>query len=150
MLNSSEIAERIKMLSKEKGITVNQLLSQAGLGRNTMSNFKTSMPKVDTLTKIADCLDCSLDYLSGRASTPNGSIDDLPQKEKRLISAYRNQPDIQLAVDRLLGIDTPIQMPTIFETKLAASGGDKSDIGSNVSAEELGDILDQTNRRTKQ
>ena len=38
-----------------------------------MSNMKTSMPKSDNLAKIADYLDCSVDYLLGRVDTPNGT-----------------------------------------------------------------------------
>ena len=63
---SSEIAERIKLIAKSKGLTVSTVLKEVNLGRNTMANFKTSMPKADNLAKIADYLDCSIDYLMGR------------------------------------------------------------------------------------
>ncbi len=61
MYNSSSVAERIKLRAKDKGITVKETLEKSGLGFNTMSNMKTSMPKGDTLGKIADVLDCSVD-----------------------------------------------------------------------------------------
>lgn len=35
-----------------------------------MSNMKTSMPKADNLARIADYLDCSVDYLLGRTDVP--------------------------------------------------------------------------------
>ena len=57
---SSEIAERIKLIAKSKGLTVSTVLKEVNLGRNTMANFKTSMPKADNLAKIADYLDCSM------------------------------------------------------------------------------------------
>ena len=38
-----------------------KLLEDAGLGYNTMSNLRTSMPKSDNLARIADDLDCSVD-----------------------------------------------------------------------------------------
>ena len=66
MYNSPDIAERIKACAKLKHIPVKQVLADAGLGYNTMSNMKTSMPKADTLAKIADQLGCSVDYLLGR------------------------------------------------------------------------------------
>lgn len=66
MYNSNSIAERIKTLSKSKGISIKKLLSDVGLGFNTMANMKTSMPKADNLAKIADYLDVSVDYLLGR------------------------------------------------------------------------------------
>lgn len=47
-----------------------QVLADAGLGYNTMTTYRTSMPKADNLAKIADCLDCSVDYLLGRTDDP--------------------------------------------------------------------------------
>ena len=66
---SNNVAERIKHLAKNRGISVKSLLDGVGLGFNTMSNMKSSMPKADNLAKIADYLDCSVDYLLGRTSS---------------------------------------------------------------------------------
>ena len=70
MYVSSDIAIRIKTLAKAKGVSVKKLLEDVGLGYNTMSNLKTSMPKADNLARIADYLDCSMDYLLGRTDVP--------------------------------------------------------------------------------
>ena len=70
MYNSSFIAERIKILAKSKKILIKNMLKDIGLGFNTMSNMKTSTPKADNLAKIADYLDCSVDYLLGRTDKP--------------------------------------------------------------------------------
>ena len=70
MYNSNYIAERIKKLAQTKGVSVKKVLEDVSLGRNTMSNFKNSMPKADNLAKIADYLDCSIDYLMGRTDKP--------------------------------------------------------------------------------
>ena len=88
MYNSNNIAERIKTLSKSKGISIKKLLSDVGLGFNTMANMKTSMPKADNLAKIADYLDVSVDYLLGRTDVPeiNGA------ETKRLLENYT--PDL--------------------------------------------------------
>lgn len=66
MYNSSDVANKIKMITKSKNISMKKLLEEVGLGFNTMSNMKTSMPKADNLAKIADYLDCSVDFLLGR------------------------------------------------------------------------------------
>ena len=71
MYISSEIAIRIKALAKVKGVSVKKLLEDVGLGYNTMSNLKTSMPKADNLARIADDLDCSVDFLLGRTDVPD-------------------------------------------------------------------------------
>ena len=70
MYNSSAIAQKIKDLAKEKHISISDMLQKIELGRNTMANFKTSMPKADNLAKIADYLECSVDYLLGRTDDP--------------------------------------------------------------------------------
>lgn len=74
MYISANVAERIKSLSKAKGISVKKLLEDVGLGFNTMANMKTSMPKSDNLARIADYLDCSVDYLLGRTDNPEVNL----------------------------------------------------------------------------
>lgn len=71
MYISNNIANNIKTIAKSKNVSVKKILEDVGLGFNTMSNMKTSMPKVDNLAKIADYLDCSVDYLLGRTENPN-------------------------------------------------------------------------------
>lgn len=70
MYNSANIAERIKIIAKTRNISIKQLMEDTGLGLNTMANLKTSMPKADNLAKIADRLNCSVDYLLGRTENP--------------------------------------------------------------------------------
>lgn len=55
------------------------MFSELGLGKNTLSNFKTSMPKADNLAKIADYLGVSVDYLLGREEVKEESIDPMTQ-----------------------------------------------------------------------
>lgn len=70
MYDSESVAMRIKEMAKLRKITVKQLLEDAGLGRNMMALMRTSMPKADNLAKLADGLDCSVDYLLGRTNDP--------------------------------------------------------------------------------
>lgn len=82
---SFEIGNRIiEILNKrnEKGY---KAMPKIGLAKGTLDNFKTSMPKADTLAKIADYLDVSVDYLLGRqVSTP-----ELSENESILLSFFR-------------------------------------------------------------
>lgn len=77
MYNSNNIAERIKEIAKQRGVAVKKVLSDAELGRNTMSNLKTSFPQSDSLAKIADQLDCSVDYLLGRTDNQQGNQSEI-------------------------------------------------------------------------
>lgn len=71
MYNSQKIAERIKLRAKQQNISVNQLLINCKLGKNTVAKIANG---TDILTfnfaKIADYLDCSVDYLLGRTDIP--------------------------------------------------------------------------------
>ena len=78
MYISNSVADRIKSLAKIKGVSIKKLLEDVGLGFNTMSNMKKSMPKADNLARIADYLDCSVDYLLGRTDCP-----DIVTKDKQ-------------------------------------------------------------------
>lgn len=70
--NSSDIAQKIKSLAKEKNISVGQMLLDCTLSKNAISSMLLgSIPKADNLAKIADYLDCSVDYLLTRTNKPN-------------------------------------------------------------------------------
>lgn len=72
MYNSQEIGIRIKNVAEEQGKTIKSVLENCGLGKNTVQKISAG---TDILTlnfvKIADCLDCSVDYLLGRTDKPN-------------------------------------------------------------------------------
>lgn len=71
MYKSLNIAELIKIRSKQRGIVIKDMLSELKLGSNTMSNMRHGrMIAADSLAKIADYLDCSVDYLLGRTDVP--------------------------------------------------------------------------------
>lgn len=74
MYNSNEVSVKIKALAKKRKVSVKQVLSNAGLNENLMTHLRTSMPKADNLAKIADELDCSVDYLLGRTENPTAHI----------------------------------------------------------------------------
>ena len=70
MYNPQDVATKIKFVAKSKSIKINQLLEDIDLNYNTMSNMRASMPRADNLAKIADYLNCSVDYLLGRTDNP--------------------------------------------------------------------------------
>ena len=71
MYDSHNIATSIKAPAKEKNIIIKQMLSDCELGSNTMSAmYHGKSIASDSLAKIADYLDCSVDYLLGRTDNP--------------------------------------------------------------------------------
>ncbi len=82
MYNSNDIAERIKKYAKSQNITLKDLLVNCGLSKNALSSMLSggSIPKADNLAKIADQLNCSVDYLLGRTDIPeinSGNIENI-------------------------------------------------------------------------
>lgn len=72
MYESSFIAERIKSYAKQNNRQIKTMLEECKLSKNTLSSMLSggSTPKSENLAKIADYLDCSVDYLLGRTDNP--------------------------------------------------------------------------------
>ena len=61
---------------------------------------------VSLIIKICDRLNIDVDELiNGRISKKLPPIESLTLKERTILHAYRNNPGMQSAVDKLLGID---------------------------------------------
>lgn len=71
MYNSQKIAQRIKSTAKSKDINLKTMLSDCELGINAISQMAKGNDMLSkNLAKIADYLDCSIDYLLGRTDNP--------------------------------------------------------------------------------
>lgn len=71
MYNSQEIATRIKSTAKSKNVSLKAMLSECNLGINTISQMSKGNDMLSkNLARIADYLDCSVDYLLGRTDNP--------------------------------------------------------------------------------
>lgn len=72
MYNSHNLAIRIKSVAKIKKKVIKDMLVACELGSNTMSAmYHGKSIAFDSLAKIADYLDCSVDYLLGRTDDPD-------------------------------------------------------------------------------
>ena len=71
-MDFEHIAQRIKDRCKEKGYTIKELLENCEYNRNFMYDLKCGKTtSVKMFAKIADYLDCSIDYLIGRTDNPD-------------------------------------------------------------------------------
>ena len=69
MYITQEIADKIKLQAKLKKITMKELLFHCELNINAISEFaKGKQLSCLSLARIADYLDCSVDYLLGRTN----------------------------------------------------------------------------------
>lgn len=79
MQMSQSIANTIKKLAKEKNIPLGKMLIDCGISKNAISTMQSQgyLPRLENLIKIADCLDCSIDYLLGRETKMNVENNDV-------------------------------------------------------------------------
>lgn len=71
LYNSPDVVILVKKIAKSKDISIKEMLSTLGLGINTLSHMNHGKAiAFDSLARIADYLDCSVDYLLGRTDDP--------------------------------------------------------------------------------
>lgn len=71
LYTSPKVANAIKSYAKSQGITLKNMLSDLNMGSNTFSHMLHGrMIASDSLARIADYLNCSVDYLLGRTDNP--------------------------------------------------------------------------------
>ena len=158
MYNSHNLATMIKVQAKKRNIIIKDMLVSCDLGSNTMSAlYHGKAIAFDSLAKIADYLECSVDYLLGRTDEPTGDT-YLNTDEKKLIAAYRNKPEMQKSVNLLLGIEDDIYIPPLKETKktarIAAFGGGTSTVeysnDDDIDFEEIEKLAEKKEADQKQ
>ena len=111
LYNSPNVANRIKAYAKTKAIPLKTILDSCELGSNTFSHMLHGRSLAfDSLARIADYLNCSVDYLLGRT--------DIPE-----INTHRAQ-DTRRAHDKKESNVISITPQNEFTGELAAFGGD--------------------------
>lgn len=98
--------DRIKARRKTLNITLLELAEHIGVKEATMQRYESGEIKsipYDNIVKIAEYLNCTPQYLMGWSDTIHPDL-SFSVHEIELIRAYRNQPAMQEAVDKLLGV----------------------------------------------
>ena len=73
------VIERIKEISKKRGWNLQKTAMEAGIGINTIYKWKSQTPKIDAISKVADVLGVSVDYLLGNTDEMHSNKkDDMP------------------------------------------------------------------------
>ena len=96
---------------EELGMSQEQLAKLLGVGKSAICNYEkdVSSPKESVMIKLFEALQCDAnyfytDYIVDIESEKAENM-LLSQKEISVIKAYRSQPEMQLAVNKLLGIE---------------------------------------------
>lgn len=71
-MNNVQLIEIINFELKKRNAKKGDLLEYCGVNHGFFSDLikKNSMPSIETVEKIADYLECSVDYLLGRTDSP--------------------------------------------------------------------------------
>ena len=91
------MAQRIKELRKEKGLTLEQVADIVGVGKSTVRKWETGMianMKRDKIASLAKALGTTPEYLMGweeKKSSPNEP--KLTEGERFLIELFRRVPE---------------------------------------------------------
>lgn len=104
--------DRFYQLCIKQDTKPNPVAKDLGISSGVLTKWKSGgIPNGETLTKIADYLNVSVDYLLGRTDDPHSGTKkqdagdlQFSAKECKVIRAYRNKPEMQPAVDKLLNI----------------------------------------------
>lgn len=141
MKSSQELASTIKEIAKTKKVTIRKMLSDCELSINTLSSMKSGgyFPRLEALTKIADYLDCSVDYLLGRTKTVNPPIPKDEGISDQIVNACRKlneagQERVALYAEDLVSSGRYQKAETL---PLVARGGETIKTSEPVDAEAI-------------
>ena len=92
---------RLLELCRENGKKITPVIRELGLSTGGIARWRNgSSPDGDTLYKVAEYFDVSVDYLLGRETS------ELSKKERELIKAYRNASnEVHEIIDGILNVD---------------------------------------------
>ena len=122
MTKLEEIGARIKSLREKNGISQEELAKLVGYtSRSSINKIelgKTNLSQ-SRITKIAIALNVTPGYIMGWNEEKEEDF-EFTNHEKNVIKAYRNKPEMQPAVDKLLGVENVD--PLLEDMKNTAKG----------------------------
>ena len=92
-------------LCKSNGTTPSAVTRTLGFSNATATKWKTgSVPTGKTLKKISEHFGVTVDYLLDNGATGTEENGELTEQELMILHAYRSQPEMRTAVEKLLGV----------------------------------------------
>ncbi|WP_035571563.1 helix-turn-helix domain-containing protein [Halonatronum saccharophilum] len=129
--------ERIRKLRKENKLTQQQLADKIGVGRATIAGYETKgkEPGYDTLSKLAEIFNVSVDYLLGRTDNkqnpgsntkiPDGVKELLSDEESKFIVDLLNKESVQLYLREARGASDEDLATAVRVLKAVREGKEK-------------------------
>ena len=122
MYSAKTTKQRIKELAKQRKVNMESVLETCELGVNAIRqiNDKKGMASF-SLAKIADCLECSVDYLLGRSDNvimSNSSNSNISKQDSELLELFKSlSPETSELITQLLKsvVDKPDTVKNLKE-----------------------------------
>lgn len=130
MEKKDSISTRLVMAMNARGMKQADLVAQTSIGKSSLSQYIAGMyePKADKIYLLAKALNVSEAWLMGydvpmerEEIQPNFEIKKSEEKlsltdhERLLIEAYRRQPAMQPAVDKLLNVPSGVNTDALVD-----------------------------------
>lgn len=103
---------RIRNIREEKEISQQTIANHLGIDIKTYNRYENGLHeiKTSTLIKLATYYNLSLDYITGLIDIPkklkeNTKDFELTENEKKLLKAYKDNPQLKVAIDKLLDLE---------------------------------------------
>lgn len=100
-----EIGKKLRMYREAQKLSQKEFAGLIGVSNSRVSNWEQGInrPDVDMLSTICDVLKISADELLDIRF----SDIEYTEQEKKVIAQYRKKPELQQAVNILLGVEKP-------------------------------------------
>lgn len=90
--------ENLRKIREKRNKSQLQLSIELEVSQESISKYETgnAFPSKEVLIKMADYLNCSIDYLLGRTNNPNINKDNISKEDEKignLICRYKNLSD---------------------------------------------------------
>lgn len=134
---------RLKQLRQELNKSMADVARELHIPYTTYVNYEKEVrePNPETLIEFANYFSCSVDYLICRSDNREVMTDvreiELTRHEKKLVVAYRNKPEMQPAIDKLLNINDDSSEEYVTVLTAARSSDNRPIEFQKISKEKL-------------
>ena len=84
--------KNLKLLRKEKDITLEELAKETGISNQMLSNYELEKtnPPLETIYKLSKFFNCSIDYLLGHQTNGVLYLDSLEREQRQLVDLIKS------------------------------------------------------------
>ena len=88
------VFERIKEISKTRGMSLLQLNDKADLKKNVIYSWKTKQPSAEKLKAVSEVLGVSTDYLLGKTDNPSSTAKpkEVDIEDENILMTFDGKP----------------------------------------------------------